>query len=128
MPPTSRSCWAGRRRLAAVRVQTTMLEKFAGASLHVTLEHLGTTGAAVIPTKADGDGLRWTIIGLLSLGIIVAYLSRSNLSVALAMPDVLRSFHLSDTDRGALNSAFFWAYAALQIPAGWVVDRYGVKW
>jgi len=82
----------------------------------------------VIPTKADGDGLRWTIIGLLSLGIIVAYLSRSNLSVALAMPDVLRSFHLSDTDRGALNSAFFWAYAALQIPAGWVVDRYGVKW
>jgi sugar phosphate permease len=26
-----------------------------------------------------------------------------------------------------VNSAFFWAYAALQIPAGWVVDRYGVK-
>jgi MFS family permease len=26
-----------------------------------------------------------------------------------------------------LNSAFFWAYALLQIPAGWVVDRYGVK-
>jgi MFS family permease len=82
----------------------------------------------VIPTTADGGGRRWTIIGLLSLGIIIAYLSRSNLSVALVMPDVLRSFHLSDTDRGALNSAFFWAYAALQLPAGWVVDRYGVKW
>lgn len=68
------------------------------------------------------------IIGLLSLGITIAYLSRSNLSVALVMPDVLTSFHLSDTDRGALNSAFFWAYAALQLPAGWVVDRYGVKW
>src|SRR5260370_10191836 len=27
-----------------------------------------------------------------------------------------------------VNSAFFWAYAVLQIPAGWVVDRYGVKW
>src|SRR5690242_4915909 len=89
---------------------------------------LGTTGAAVIPTTADGSGRRWTIIGLLSLGIIIAYLSRSNLSVALVMPDVLTSFHLSDTDRGALNSAFFWAYAALQLPAGWVVDRYGVKW
>jgi MFS family permease len=70
---------------------------------------------------------RWTVIGLLSLGMIIAYVSRSNLSVALAMPDFIRSFHLSDTDRGTLNSAFFWAYAALQIPAGWVVDRYGVK-
>jgi MFS family permease len=70
---------------------------------------------------------RWTVIWLLSLGMIIAYVSRSNLSVALAMPDFIQSFHLSDTDRGTLNSAFFWAYAALQIPAGWVVDRYGVK-
>ena len=68
------------------------------------------------------------MIGLLSLGMIIAYASRSNLSVALVTPDFIRSFHLSDTDRGLLNSAFFWAYAALQIPAGWVVDRYGVKW
>ena len=89
---------------------------------------LGTTGAAAIPMTGDGSGRRWTIIGLLSLGMIIAYVSRSNLSVALVIPDVLTSFHLSDTDRGALNSAFFWAYAALQLPAGWVVDRYGVKW
>jgi MFS family permease len=89
---------------------------------------LGTTGAAVIPAPADAGGRRWMIIGLLSMGMTIAYLSRSNLSVALVIPDVLTSFHLSDTDRGALNSAFFWAYAALQVPAGWVVDRYGVKW
>lgn len=25
-------------------------------------------------------------------------------------------------------SAFFWSYALLQIPAGWAVDRFGVKW
>jgi MFS transporter, ACS family, D-galactonate transporter len=89
---------------------------------------LGTTGATVIPTPSDDSRRRWTIIGLLSLGMIIAYASRSNLSVALVIPDVLTSFHLSDADRGALNSAFFWAYAALQVPAGWVVDRYGVKW
>jgi len=85
-----------------------------------------TTDAAALRVTADGT--RWVIIGLLSLGIIIAYLSRSNLAVALVIPDVLTSLHLSDTDRGALNSAFFWAYAALQLPAGWVVDRYGVKW
>src|SRR5258708_26217758 len=60
--------------------------------------------------------------------MIIAYVSRSNLPVALALPDFIQSFYLSDLDRGTLNSAFFWSYAALQIPAGWVVDRYGVKW
>jgi len=74
-----------------------------------------------------GVSRRWAIIGLLSLGMVIAYLSRSNLSVALALPAFIRSFGLSDTDRGMLNSAFFWSYALLQIPAGWVVDRWGVK-
>jgi ACS family D-galactonate transporter-like MFS transporter len=71
---------------------------------------------------------RWTIIGLLCLGYIVAYFDRVNLSVALASPDFKSFFNLTDVDRGTLNSAFFWSYAALQIPAGWFVDRYGVKW
>jgi MFS family permease len=71
--------------------------------------------------------VRWIIIGVLSLGMIIAYVSRSALAVPLALPEFIRSFHLSNTDRGVLNSAFFWTYAVLQIPAGWVVDRYGVK-
>ncbi|MCU1239191.1 MAG: major facilitator superfamily 1 [Candidatus Solibacter sp.] len=88
----------------------------------------GSPGPAIIPGAGEGEGRRWAVIALLSLGMIIAYASRSNLSVALVTKDFLRTFHLSDTDRGLLNSAFFWAYAALQIPAGWVVDRYGVKW
>jgi len=59
--------------------------------------------------------------------MIIAYVSRSALAVPLALPEFIRSFHLSITDRGVINSAFFWTYAVLQIPAGWVVDRYGVK-
>jgi len=87
------------------------------------------TSAAIPPTPSAGtfDAKRWTIIGVLSLGMIIAYVSRSNISVALTLPDFNRSFQLSDTGRGMLNSAFFWSYALLQIPAGWVVDRYGVK-
>jgi len=65
---------------------------------------------------------------LLNLGMVIAYISRANLPVALALPDFIRYFHLSDIDRGTLNSAFFWTYALLQIPAGWLVDRHGVKW
>jgi MFS family permease len=52
---------------------------------------------------------------------------RSNISVALVLPEFKTFFGLTDTDRGTLNSAFFWSYAFLQIPAGWLVDRYGVK-
>ena len=64
---------------------------------------------------------------LLSLGVLIAYVDRANLSVALATSDFKALFQLSDHDRGILNSAFFWSYALLQIPAGLLVDRFGVK-
>jgi len=70
---------------------------------------------------------RWTIVGLLCIGMMIAYFDRVNLSVVMVLPDFKQQFQLTDTDRGALNSAFFWSYAVLQIPAGWFVDRYGVK-
>ena len=60
--------------------------------------------------------------------MIIAYVDRANISVALALPAFRKLFQLTDSQRGALNSAFFWSYAFLQIPAGYVVDRYGVKW
>jgi MFS transporter, ACS family, D-galactonate transporter len=57
--------------------------------------------------------------------MVIAYASRSHIAVALTVPHFLKMFRLSDTDRGALNPAFFRADAALQIPAGWVVDGLG---
>ena len=79
------------------------------------------------PVGAEVPTVRWAVIGVLSAGMIIAYVSRSALSVPLALPAFIRSFHLSLTDRGVVNSAFFWTYALLQMPAGWLVDRYGVK-
>lgn len=70
---------------------------------------------------------RWAVVCLLSLGMVIAYVDRANLSVVLALKDFVGQFHLSDLDRGFLNSAFFWSYAFLQIPSGWIVDRYGTK-
>jgi MFS family permease len=71
--------------------------------------------------------LRAAIVGLLCLAVMVAYFDRVNLSVALADKDFRSFFQLSDPDRGLLNSAFFWSYVVMQIPAGWIIDRYGVK-
>jgi MFS transporter, ACS family, D-galactonate transporter len=70
---------------------------------------------------------KWAVVCLLSLGMVIAYVDRTNLSFVLALPSFRTHFHLSDIDRGLLNSAFFWSYALLQIPAGWLVDRYGSK-
>jgi MFS family permease len=64
---------------------------------------------------------------LLGLGVIIAYVDRANLAIALASADFKQFFALSDTGRGVLNSVFFWSYTVMQIPAGLLVDRFGVK-
>jgi MFS family permease len=70
---------------------------------------------------------RWAVLGLLCIAFMAAYFDRVNLSVALTVPEFRRFFNLTDTGRGMLNSAFFWSYCVLQIPAGWAVDRFGAK-
>ncbi|MEO7651790.1 MAG: MFS transporter [Bryobacteraceae bacterium] len=71
---------------------------------------------------------RCAIIGLLPVAMALGLCDRINFSVALAAKDFQTFFGLSDQDRGVLSSAFFWTYAALQIPGGWIVVRFGVKW
>ncbi len=64
---------------------------------------------------------------LLCVAFIVAYFDRQNLSFALTVPDFKAFFKITEVERGWLNSAFFWSYTLLQVPAGWLIDRYGVK-
>lgn len=73
-------------------------------------------------------GRRWLLLCLLSLGALIAFIDRTNISAALTTPEFKAHFALSDLERGWVNSAFFWSYALLQYPMGWVTDRYGVKW
>jgi ACS family D-galactonate transporter-like MFS transporter len=70
--------------------------------------------------------MRWPVVGLLTIGVVIAYVDRINLSTAL--PVMRQSLALSPESAGMALSAFFWTYAALQIPSGWLVDRFGVKW
>jgi ACS family D-galactonate transporter-like MFS transporter len=70
---------------------------------------------------------RWTVLLLLALGVLIAFVDRTSISSAVADAEFVRHFDLSDTGRGWVNAAFFWSYGLIQIPMGWVVDRYGVK-
>jgi MFS transporter, ACS family, D-galactonate transporter len=68
---------------------------------------------------------RWRIAFLLALGVLVNFFDRINLSVSRDALHV--SFGLSLVAFGYLSSAFSWTYAAMQMPAGVLLDRLGVR-
>ena len=70
----------------------------------------------------------WAILVLLALGLLISFVDRTSLSAALADQHFVREFALTSVERGWLNSAVFWSYGLVQMPMGWLVDRYGVKW
>lgn len=70
----------------------------------------------------------WSILVLLALGLLISFVDRTSLSAALADKHFVHEFALSSVERGWLNSAVFWSYGLVQMPMGWLVDRYGVKW
>jgi MFS transporter, ACS family, D-galactonate transporter len=68
---------------------------------------------------------RWLLVGLVFLGMLVSYIDRGNLSIAAAT--MMQALHLQPSQMGVLLSAFFLTYAVFQIPAGLLVDRYGIR-
>ena len=64
---------------------------------------------------------RYLIVGLLFVTVAINYLDRSNLSIAA--PGIASTFGLSTPQMGWILSAWGWAYAAAQIPGGWLADR-----
>ncbi len=68
---------------------------------------------------------RWLMAFLLGVGVVVTYFDRINLSVSR---DALNAtFGLSLVGFGYLSSAFSWTYGAMQLPAGMLLDRFGIK-
>ena len=65
------------------------------------------------------------VVFLLTLALLINYIDRGNL--ATAGPPLLNELKLSPTQLGTLLSAFYIAYAAAMVPAGWLADRYGAK-
>ena len=65
------------------------------------------------------------MVAMLFAGMLVNYVDRGNLSIA-AVP-MMREFGITPTAMGALLSAFLWTYALLQVPAGYLVDRFGLR-
>jgi MFS family permease len=68
---------------------------------------------------------RWVVVGLIFVGIVISYVDRGNLGIAA--PSIMKEFGFPPASMGLLLSAFFWTYAAFQIPAGTIIDRIGIR-
>nr|WP_284504197.1 MULTISPECIES: MFS transporter [unclassified Caballeronia] len=62
------------------------------------------------------------------MGLMISHVDRTSMSAAFADRHFVQEFALTHVQRGWLGSAMFWAYGLFQLPMGWLVDRYGVKW
>jgi MFS family permease len=67
-----------------------------------------------------------SILVLLVIAVGINYIDRGTLAVS--KEQLQAEFSLSNLQMGWLFSAFFWSYALFQLVAGWLVDRYDVKW
>jgi len=90
------------------------------------------TSGPVSPDSAEAAAhpkvgrARWTIAGVLGVGMFVNYIDRVNLSIAA--PEIMRDFDISASQMGMVSSAFLWTYAMLQMPIGSFIDKIGVRW
>jgi ACS family D-galactonate transporter-like MFS transporter len=69
---------------------------------------------------------RWATVILMFIAVTINYIDRGNLSIA-AVP-AMRELGIAPSAMGTLLSAFFWTYALFQVPAGYLTDRYGLRW
>ncbi|MGY2049711.1 MFS transporter [Methylobacterium sp. JK268] len=76
--------------------------------------------ARTAPTR-----VRWRIFAVVFALVVINLIDRTALSIA--MPTIAREFDLSPTMQGVILSSFFWTYALLQVPGGWLIDRYGPR-
>ncbi len=60
---------------------------------------------------------------LLAAVLFINYIDRGVLSTAAPLLQV--DLHLTDTQLGMLGSAFFWTYSLIQVPVGWIAEKYG---
>jgi len=84
------------------------------------------SGESLTPQKGEGsNSFRWLVLLLTWLAYMSAYLVRT--AVAPLSPFLISGLGLSKFEVGLLVSASAFGYMAFQMPAGWLVDRVGVR-
>ncbi|MEV6742229.1 MFS transporter [Streptomyces sp. NPDC051104] len=76
--------------------------------------------------RRRSDVRRWTrILPVIVFIYIICYIDRTNISFAL--PHLQMSMHLSGAQQGFASGVFFWGYLLLQVPGGYMAERWSAK-
>ena len=76
---------------------------------------------------AGATKVRYFILFMCFVGISINYLDRANMSVALPFIDSELGLNLTNTEKGLILGAFFWAYDGMMLLAGWITDKLGAR-
>jgi MFS family permease len=68
---------------------------------------------------------RRSLLSLVFALAVITYFDR--LCISAAMPQIAAEFNLTPDQKGWVFSAFTFAYAAFEIPSGWLGDRFGPR-
>ena len=71
--------------------------------------------------------VRYRVIGATTLAAVILYLDRICIAEIVKLDEFKNNLGLSDQQTGFILSAFFFAYALGQVPAGWLSDRFGAR-
>ncbi len=69
--------------------------------------------------------MKWRVLFMIWLLQFVNYLDRINLSIAA--PTMMKDLHITPSLFGFVLAAFTLGYAIMQIPGGWLADRFGAR-
>lgn len=82
--------------------------------------------AGIAVSDARRSRVRISIVLMLFVATTINYADRATISIA--GPALSKDLGLNAVQMGYIFSAFAWSYVLAQIPGGWLLDRYGVKW
>jgi ACS family glucarate transporter-like MFS transporter len=87
------------------------------------LESSKSEGAYLMPEQSTQT--RWVIVAVVFCMGVLMFIDRVNISIAgkYIMPE----YNLTKVEMGSIFSAFVLGYALLQIPGGWLGDRFGPR-
>lgn len=69
--------------------------------------------------------VRYRMLALIFINVVINYMDRSNISVAISA--IGGEYNFSTIQTGLILSAFGWTYVAFQIPGGMLIDKVGPR-
>ncbi|MFL9925268.1 MFS transporter [Herbaspirillum lusitanum] len=73
----------------------------------------------------ENSKYKYAVLALLYLGWCVSYIDRA--AITFAATHIASEFSLKPSELGILLSSFFLGYSLLQLPGGWLADRFGSR-